>query len=191
MTDWIAKHFIKDYENVSDPKVRTAYGQVSGIIGILTNLLLVAGKLTVGLIAGSISIIGDALNNLADAGSSIVTLVGFRLSSKPADNEHPYGHARIEYVTGLIISMSVVFIGLQLGMESFDKIIPGFTDEQAVVAGIESRTSSPVRITRDEEFQAIGIKGLYPCGEGAGYAGGIVSSAVDGIRQAENVIHHM
>lgn len=123
MAGWIAKLFIKDYENTSDPKVRTAYGQVSGIIGILTNLLLVAGKLTVGLIAGSISIIGDALNNLADAGSSIVTLVGFRLSSKPADNEHPYGHARIEYVTGLIISMSVVFIGLQLAMESFDKII--------------------------------------------------------------------
>lgn len=123
MPGWIAKCFIKNYQNTDDPQVRTAYGQVSGIIGILSNLLLVAGKLLVGILAGSISIIGDALNNLADAGSSIITLIGFRLASKPADKEHPYGHARIEYLTGLIVSIMVVFIGLELGIESFDKIL--------------------------------------------------------------------
>lgn len=133
MTDFIFRLFVKDAANTADPKVRFSYGQVAGIVGVFTNLLLVASKLTVGFLSGSISIIADALNNLSDAASSIVTFVGFRLAAKPADAEHPYGHARIEYVTGLIISMTVIFIGLQMALKAFDKILHPTETEISIV----------------------------------------------------------
>ena len=98
MTDFLVKRFIKNSTDVNDPAVRTAYGNLAGAVGIFCNVLLCAAKLAVGTLFGSISITADAVNNLSDASSSVITLVGFRLSAKPADDEHPYGHARIEYL---------------------------------------------------------------------------------------------
>lgn len=119
----LKKAFIKDYKNTGSPEVRVRYGVTAGIIGLLINLLLFGLKLTVGLISGSVTIIADAVNNLSDAGSSVVTLIGFRLAGKPADKEHPFGHARYEYITGLIVSFVVLAIGLMLGKSSVEKIL--------------------------------------------------------------------
>lgn len=123
MTNLIIRLFIQDYKNTADVRVRGKYGNVSGIVGIITNLLLVLLKLTAGLVFNSIAILADAVNNLSDSASSIVTLVGFHMASKPADKEHPYGHARIEYISGLIISFSILALSFQLGRSAFDKIL--------------------------------------------------------------------
>ena len=122
MRTLLIKTFVKDYENTKDPAVRESYGKLAGIVGILSNLLLCILKIGIGLIFRSIAILADGINNLADASSSIITLVGFRLASKPADEDHPYGHARIEYITGLIVSLVIIFLGFQLFMSSVDKI---------------------------------------------------------------------
>lgn len=95
---FLFKKFIKNYEDVKNPEVRDSYGKLAGIVGIISNLLLCAMKMLVGFISGSIAIVADAVNNLADASSSIITLIGFKLASLPEDEEHPYGHARIEYI---------------------------------------------------------------------------------------------
>lgn len=117
------KAFIKNYENVTDPKVRNRYGVCAGIIGIVSNAILFVVKIVAGIIGGSITIIADAINNLSDAGSSVVTLVGFKLSSAPPDKDHPFGHARYEYVTGLLVSMMVLFLGIALLKSSIEKVI--------------------------------------------------------------------
>lgn len=117
------KLFIKDYKNTSDLKVRTKYGTLSGIVGIISNLILCSIKIALGIITSTVSILADGINNLTDAGSSIITLVGFKLSSAPADDDHPYGHERIEYITGMIISFLILIIGFTLGKESIMKII--------------------------------------------------------------------
>lgn len=117
------KAFIKDYKNVTDPKVRNRYGVCAGIIGIVSNAILFVIKIVAGIIGGSITIIADAINNLSDAGSSVVTLVGFKLSSTPPDKDHPFGHARYEYVTGLLVSMMVLFLGIALLKSSIEKVI--------------------------------------------------------------------
>lgn len=119
----LVKLFIKDYQNTSNPLVRSKYGTLSGIIGIISNLLLCSIKIIIGLLSGSISILADGINNLTDAGSSIITLIGFKLSSAPADEEHPFGHERIENITGLIISFLILIIGFTLGKESVTKLI--------------------------------------------------------------------
>lgn len=123
MINWLCKVFIKDYQNTNSKEVRTRYGNLASIVGILSNFVLFGLKLFIGLITGAISIVADAINNLADMGSSIVTLIGFKLSSKPADKEHPFGHERIEYITGLIVSIMIIIIGFTLGKSSVDKII--------------------------------------------------------------------
>lgn len=117
------KMFVKDYKNVSNAAVRTRYGVAAGIFGLVSNAVLFALKLAVGLIGGSITIVADAVNNLSDAGSSAVTLVGFKISSRPADKEHPFGHARFEYISGLIVSFVVLVIGVMLIKDSIGKII--------------------------------------------------------------------
>lgn len=117
------KAFIKNYKNVTDPKVRNRYGVCAGIIGIVSNAILFVIKIVAGIIGGSITIIADAINNLSDAGSSVVTLVGFKLSSTPPDKDHPFGHARYEYVTGLLVSMMVLFLGIALLKSSIEKVI--------------------------------------------------------------------
>lgn len=127
--------FIKDHENTEDPAVRKAYGTLSGWVGIVCNLLLFAGKLIAGLLSSSISIMADAVNNLSDASSSVVTLLGFHLASKPADDEHPYGHERIEYLTGLVVAVMILLIGFELLKSSIQKIIhPEPVEFSAVVA---------------------------------------------------------
>lgn len=120
---FIRKLFIKDYQDVQNPKVRFRYGLCAGIFGIVSNALLCVFKLIVGVIGNSITIIADAINNLSDAGSSVVTLVGFKLSSMPADKDHPFGHARYEYVTSLLVSVTVLFIGILLLKSSIEKCI--------------------------------------------------------------------
>ncbi len=117
------KTFIKNYEKTQDPSVRFKYGVAAGVFGIITNVLLFAAKAVIGWISGSITIIADAVNNLSDAGSSAVTAFAFKLSSKPADEKHPYGHARFEYVAGLFVSFLVLAIGAMLAKSSIEKII--------------------------------------------------------------------
>ena len=120
---FIRKLFIKDYQNTQNPKVRFRYGLVAGIFGIISNALLCVFKLIVGVVGNSITIIADAINNLSDAGSSVVTLVGFNLSATPPDNDHPFGHARYEYITSLLVSVTVLFIGILLLKSSIEKCI--------------------------------------------------------------------
>lgn len=122
MADLLARLFIKDYQNTKSPAVRAAYGELSGAVGICVNLLLSAAKFFVGTITGSISISADAVNNLSDAGSSVVTLASFKLAKKPADKDHPYGHGRIEYISALIVSFLILMMGVELLKSSVDKI---------------------------------------------------------------------
>ena len=123
MANFLFKKFIKNYEDVKDPKVRDSYGKLAGIVGILSNLLLCVMKMMVGFISGSIAIVADAVNNLADASSSVITLSGFKLAALPEDEEHPYGHARIEYIAGMVVSLIIIVVGVELGKSSFDKIL--------------------------------------------------------------------
>ncbi len=123
MQKLLVKLFIKDYQKIHDPKVRSKYGTLSGITGIVSNIILCSIKIILGIITASLSILADGINNLTDAGSSVITLVGFKLSSIPADEDHPFGHERIEYITGLIISFLILIIGFTLGKESVTKLI--------------------------------------------------------------------
>lgn len=123
MTKLLIKLFIKDYENTNDLVVRGKYGILSGLVGIITNLILCSIKIFAGLISGSLSIMADGINNLSDAGSSIVTMVGFKLATLPPDEEHPFGHERIEYISGMIVAFIIVIIGLSLLKSSIEKII--------------------------------------------------------------------
>ena len=122
MTDIILKRIIKEGENAKSPRVRIACGIAVSIIGIILNLLLAAFKFFAGIISGSISITADAANNLSDAGAQCVSLVSFKMSSKPADREHPFGHARIEYVASMIASFLILLVGFDLIKESISKI---------------------------------------------------------------------
>lgn len=123
MTEMLLRWFVKDYRQTENPRVRARYGILSGIVGIVLNLLLCAAKFVAGILTMSIAIIADAFNNLSDAGSSVVTLVGFRMSLKPADPEHPFGHGRIEYMAGFIVSAVILVVGLELVKSSVEKII--------------------------------------------------------------------
>lgn len=123
MTRLLVKLFVKNHENIQSPVVRTSYGKLSGWVGIICNILLCAGKFTVGFISGSVSITADAANNLSDASSSIISLLGFKLSERSADEEHPYGHARYEYISGFIIAVLVIMIGFELFQSSVEKVI--------------------------------------------------------------------
>lgn len=117
------KLFIKDYQNTSDPEVRFRYGIAAGVFGIVSNTVLCVFKILVGILSGSVAIVADAVNNLSDAASSIVTVFGFKLSNRPADREHPYGHERYEYIAAFIIAFAVVLIGALLLKQSIEKII--------------------------------------------------------------------
>ena len=121
MIDLIIRRWIKDYQNVNDKKVRESYIVLSGIVGILCNLLLFGGKLTAGLISNSIAVISDAFNNLTDTGSSLVSILGAKLSSSPPDQEHPFGHGRIEYIASLVIAFIIFGVGFELLQNSYDQ----------------------------------------------------------------------
>ena len=137
MTRLLLRLFVRNADQTDDPKVRSAYGILAGIVGILCNLLLFAGKLVVGTLSGSVSITADAVNNLSDASSSVVTLVGFRIAEKPADEGHPYGHARVEYISGLAVAALILVIGVELAKNSVKKIfLPSPVEFSPVVAGV-------------------------------------------------------
>lgn len=123
MITFLAKRFIKNQEDITSPSVRQAYGILCGAAGIFLNLLLFAGKLLAGLIGNSIAVTADAFNNLSDAGSSIVTLIGFKLSSKEPDPHHPFGHGRMEYFSGLGVAAIILLMAFELLKSSFDKIL--------------------------------------------------------------------
>ncbi len=122
MTSLLIRLFVKDPQNTTSPAVRRAYGTLVSVVGIILNLLLAAGKFTVGLLFGAISVQADAVNNFSDAGSQLISLVSFKIAAKPADREHPFGHARIEYVASMIVSFLVLLIGWELLTGSVDKV---------------------------------------------------------------------
>lgn len=123
MTSLLIRLFIKNHSQTENQQVRQKYGLLGGIVGIVCNVALFLAKLVAGLLTASISITADALNNLSDAGSSIVTLIGFKMSGKPADDEHPFGHGRMEYISGFIVSVAIILVGIELIRSSIDKII--------------------------------------------------------------------
>jgi len=123
MTEFLLRRFVRGYPDVSRPESRAACGNMAGAVGIVCNLLLCGFKFLAGIVTGSVAISADAVNNLSDASSSIITLLGFRMSAKPADAEHPYGHGRTEYLSGLAVSVMILLIGLELVKSSVEKII--------------------------------------------------------------------
>jgi len=115
--------FIRNHQDTGNPKVREQYGKLAGAVGIFSNIVLFLMKLSIGVMFNSISIMADAFNNLTDSASSLLTMVGFKMAGKPADKEHPFGHARFEYITGLAVSFTIIVLGLQLVKTSFGKIL--------------------------------------------------------------------
>ncbi len=134
MTELLSRLFVKNRQNTSDPTVRAAYGTMVSVTGILLNLILFASKFTVGTLCGAVSIVADAVNNLSDAGSQIISLISFRISAKPADREHPFGHARIEYVASMIVSFLILLIGAELLKSSVKKIFSPNPPEKSWIA---------------------------------------------------------
>lgn len=123
MTNFLLRRFVPDYQDTANPAVREKYGNLAGIVGIVCNVLLFVGKLLAGTLCGSVSVTADAVNNLSDASSSLVTLLGFRLAARPADEKHPYGHARMEYLSGLAVAVMILVIGVELVKSSVQKIL--------------------------------------------------------------------
>lgn len=122
MINYLIKRFVKNYNDTENPDVRESYGNFSGIMGIIINIILCTSKMLVGIIFGSIAILADGVNNLSDAGNSVITLIGFKLASKPADKDHPFGHARYEYISGLLVSFLIMMLGFNLFKDSAVKI---------------------------------------------------------------------
>ena len=122
MTELLSRLFVKNHQDAQNPAVRTAYGTMVSITGIVINIILFVAKFVVGSLFGAISIVGDAINNLSDAGTQIISLISFRIAAKPADREHPFGHARIEYVTSMIVSFLVMLVGFELFKSSIEQI---------------------------------------------------------------------
>ena len=123
MTDLLVRLFIKNSADVSDPAVRQQYGLLGSGVGIAVNVLLFAAKFFAGLITGSVAVMADAFNNLSDAGSSVVTLIGFRLSGQKPDKDHPFGHGRIEYISGLFVAMAILLMGFELARDAVSQIL--------------------------------------------------------------------
>ncbi len=122
MADFFGRLFVRGYDRPDAPEVRERYGVMASIVGILLNLLLFAGKLTVGILTASIAVQADAMNNLSDAGASVIAFVSFRIAARPADREHPFGHARIEYIASMIVSFFILLIGVEFLTESVNKV---------------------------------------------------------------------
>ena len=146
MIELLARRFIRDRENVKDPVVRRAYGTLCGAVGIALNILLFIGKFFAGTISGSIAITADAFNNLSDAGSSAVTLLGFRLAGRKPDPEHPFGHGRIEYISGLIVAGLILLMGVELVKTSVGKIFHPEAVDLTAVALVILAVSVAVKI---------------------------------------------
>lgn len=154
----LTKIFIKDPENVSDPGVRSAYGRLCGFLGIFLNLILFAGKFFAGLISGSVAITADAFNNLSDAGSSVITLLGFAIAGRMPDPDHPFGHGRVEYLTGLIISALILLMAFELGKSSVEKIISPEATETSLLTIIILLASIAVKFYMSMYNRSVGKK---------------------------------
>ena len=158
MISLLAKWFIPNRENTADAAVRRAYGQLCGLVGIALNILLFAGKFFAGTLSGSIAITADAFNNLSDAGSSVVTLLGFRLAGKQPDPEHPFGHGRMEYLSGLVVSALILLMGVELAKSSFQKILHPEAVEFSVAAVVILLASIAVKLYMSVYNRTIGKK---------------------------------
>lgn len=156
MTSLLLRLFVKDYENTESVAVHSAIGRLAGFTGIICNLLLFLGKLTVGWMANSVSIIADAINNLSDASSSVVTLLGFKMAQQPADAEHPYGHARYEYLSGLVVAALILIIGFDLAKSSFQKILHPEAVEFSAATFIVLVLSIAVKLWMAGFFRSLG-----------------------------------
>ncbi len=134
MISLLARIFIRDSRNYQDSSVRTGYGMLCGIVGIVFNIILFAIKFLAGILTGAVSVTADAFNNLSDAGSSVVTMLGFKMSCQKPDSDHPFGHGRIEYISGFIVSIIIMIVGFELGKASFQKIISPEAPEFSITA---------------------------------------------------------
>lgn len=158
MIKLLSRFFIKNRNDTNDPRVRSAYGMLCGIVGIFFNILLFAGKLIAGIISGAISVTADAFNNLSDAGSSLITLIGFRLAGQKPDNTHPFGHGRIEYISGLLVSIAVTLMGFELAISSIERIITPKETEYSLLTVIILAVSVAVKLYMAAYNRAIGKK---------------------------------
>lgn len=158
MLKLLIKKFIKDPENVTDNTVRGAYGTLCGFYGIFLNVLLFAGKYFAGAISGSVAIMSDAFNNLSDAGSSIISLLGFKLASKKPNPDHPFGHGRIEYLSGLALSVMIMVMGVELGKSSIEKIIHPTPIEAGILPAAILIVSIAVKVYMSLYNRSIGKK---------------------------------
>lgn len=158
MIKLLSRFFIKNRNDTDDPRVRSAYGMLCGIVGIFLNILLFAGKLIAGIISGAISVTADAFNNLSDAGSSLITLIGFRLAGQKPDNTHPFGHGRIEYISGLLVSIAVTLMGFELAISSIERIITPKETEYSLLTVIILAVSVAVKLYMASYNRAIGKK---------------------------------
>ena len=156
MTTLFKKLFIKNYQDVENPTVRMAYGKASGVLGIIGNSFLFAIKLIAGILAGSIVVIADAINNLTDFTTSVLTMIGFKISGKSADKEHPFGHARFEYVTALLIACVIFFIGVETGRTAIEKIFSNATTSFSIVTCIILGASVIIKIVLAVIFNRLG-----------------------------------
>ena len=156
LTKWLIRRFVKTPDEVKDPQTRYEYGKLAGTAGIVANLLLFAGKVLIGWLGGSLAIVADAFNNLSDAGSSVVTLVGFRLSSAPPDEEHPFGHGRVEYLSALTVAALIMLAGFELAKSAVDKILHPAPAEFSIVTLIILVAAIAVKLWMAVFYRKIG-----------------------------------
>ena len=156
MTKLLIRLFVPDYQNTQSPEVRGRYGHLSGLVGICTNLFLFVVKIIVGTLSRSIAITADAVNNLSDCASSAITLVGFKMASKPADREHPYGHARFEYISGLIVSIMIFVVGFQFAQNSVHKIFNPENSEFSLITALVLAVSILLKLWQCSFYRTVG-----------------------------------
>lgn len=156
MASQIIKRFIRNHQDTDNPKVREQYGKMAGAVGIFSNIVLFLMKISIGLIFNSISITADAINNLTDSASSVLTMVGFKLAGRPADREHPFGHARFEYITGLAVSFAIVILGLQLGKTSIGKILHPEPIEFSMITVVVLLAAIGIKLWQNRFYLAVG-----------------------------------
>lgn len=158
MIEILSRLFIKDRDKVNDPAVRRAYGTLCSVYGIFLNVLLFAGKYFAGVLSGSVAIVADAFNNLSDAGSSVISLLGFAIAGKKPDLDHPFGHGRAEYLAGLLLSALIVAMGVELGKSSIEKILNPEPVDAALLPALILVASIAVKFYMSRYNKAVGKK---------------------------------
>ncbi len=146
LSKWLCRQFVKNHDNPADPDVRLSYGRLAGITGIVCNILLCGFKMLAGALAGSLAMIADAFNNLSDAGSAVVTLVGFKLASAPPDKDHPFGHGRMEYLSAMGVAVLIIIAGVELATSAFDKILHPAEAEFSIISTVILAVSIGVKL---------------------------------------------